>query len=406
MLKVRSILVITLLLASSLHAQPTWRTGDLASDALVLPGKCSATWYDPDVFQFPNGDRGFLAQGGMNNPCTANVGLDSLFSARFNSTTQAWQLPAAGSCPTVVGRYADFSCPGNEFFAPYQPLASPAIAKVGSRYYMAFSGGNADFRKGHIFWAFSDDGVHWTPFDWDPKPAGYRWKPLVYPKYGDVCETFGIPQLTLTYDPGTDYGPQGTFYLHFNYIHRGQPAIYDTYTFRFPYSNSNPFGLGGGMQVCLNNGPRGTPCNWVNHSGAMVFDYEGQPAEPGDPVLGVYGGNQNNFDYGAGSIVWDPSHNNWLRVYNVFDPNLRWETTASLASGIWTAPRVVDMSQFHSQVKARYPSYNQNEMYYGGLYWGQIRGRTGMWLFQPADFRGCSGYFSGLGIFTVALSFN
>jgi hypothetical protein len=402
--KTRLFFIISLLLTNSLHAQPTWRTGNLASDALVLQGQCAATWYDPDVFLFPDGNRGFLAHGGQNNPCTANVGLDSIFSAKYDSTTQAWQLPAAGSCPTLVGRYADFSCPPNEFFAPYQPLGSPAIVKVGTRYYMAFSGGNADFRKSHIFWAFSDNGVNWIPFDWDPKPAGYRWKPLIFPKYGDVCERFGIAQLSLTYDPSTDYGPQGSFYLHFNYHHR--TGEFDTYTFRLPYSNITPFGFGDGLQVCVNSGPRGTPCNWVNHSGAMVFDYDGQPAEVGDPVLYRYFGNQNNFDYGSGSLIWDPSHNYWLRVFALFDSNLRWQTTTSLSSGIWSAPQFVDMTRFHNQVKARYPSYVQNEMYYGGLFWGQISGRTGMWLFQPADFRGCGDYFTGLGIFTVALDFS
>ena|ERR1700730_15969229 len=82
-------LIVTLLLGNSLHAQPTWRTGNLGGDALVIPGKCAATWYDPEVFLFPNGDPGFLAQGGQNNPCTANVGLDSLFLARYNSSARS-----------------------------------------------------------------------------------------------------------------------------------------------------------------------------------------------------------------------------------------------------------------------------------------------------------------------------
>ena len=404
MIKIRLLLATGLLLASALQAQPTWRTGNLASDALVLPSKCSTTWYDPEPFVFPDGNRGFLAQGNQISSCTGSAVVDSLFSGKYNATTQAWQLPAAGSCPTLVGRYANLNCPNQS--PPYEPLASPAIAKVGSRYYMAFSGGNADGLKGHIFWAFSNDGVHWTPFDWDPKPVGFNWKPLVYPKYGDPCIPFGVPQLTLTYDPSPEYGPQGTFYLHFNYIHDNQAKDIDAYTFRFQYSSASQYGLGGGMQVCLNSGPRGTPCNWVNHSGAMVFDYDGQPADGSDPILQVHGGNGNNFGYGGGSIAWDPSHGYWLRVFNLFDANLWWQTSTSLSSGIWSAPQTVDMTSFHSQVKARYPSYLQNEMYYGGLFWGPIRGRTGMWLFQPADFRGCAGYFSGLGIFTVELNFN
>jgi len=405
MTKLRPVFIIALLLASTLQAQ-TWRAGNLRSDALVLPGKCAATWYDPEAFVLPDGNIGFLAQGGQNNPCTANVGLDSLFSGKYNASLSSWQLPASGSCPTLVGRYSNFSCPGQEIFAPYQPLASPAIAKVGSRYYMAFSGGNADFRKGHIFWAISDDGVNWTPFAWDPKPAGYNWKPLVYPKYGDFCATFGVPQLTLTYDPSTAYGPQGAFYLHFTYDHNDPTKALDAYTFRFQYSNANPFGLGGGMQVCLNSGPRGTPCTWVNHSGAMVFDYDGQPADGSDPILHIFGGNGNNIGVGGGSIVWDPSHNYWLRFFTLFDGNVWWQSSTSLSSGIWSAPQIVDMASFHNQVKALYPTYVQSEIYYGGLFWGSFKGRTGMWLFQPADFRGCSGSFSGLGIFVVALNFN
>lgn len=397
-----SCLVLSALLLTAPLAAQTWRAGALSGPTLALPGGCGATWYDPDVYVFPDGQRGFLTQAGLTNPCTANVPLDSLYHAKFNGT--AWQLPAANSCPTVRGAYATTACPTQEFFAPHQPLASPAVVKVAGKYYMAFSGGNADFRKGHIFWATSTDGVAWTIFKWDPKPPGYAWRPLIYPKYGDFCGLFGIPQLELTYDPSTEYGAQGTFYLHFNYHHR--TGELDTYTFRFKYSNANGFGLGGGTQVCVNNGPRGTPCTWVNHSGNMVFDYDGQPADPGDPLLVRYNSNQNNFDYGSGSIVWDPSHNNWLRVLTIFDNNLRWQTATSLSSGVWTAPQIVDMSGFDSGMLARHSTYNASERYYGGLWWGTIGTRTGMWLFQPADYANCGSYFTGLGIAAVALNFN
>lgn len=392
-------LTLVLLLPVSLLAQPgqTWRATSLDGGVIALPGGCSSTWYDPETLVYPDGNRGFLAQAGMASPCTANVGLDSLFSARHNGTT--WQVPAANSCPSLVGTYASTACPGQGFFAPYQPLASPAIARVGTRYYMAFSGGNGDYRKGHIFWASSNDGVNWTTFKWNPKPEGYAWKPLIYPKYGDFCEKFGIPQITLIYDPSTEHGPEGSFYIQFNYIHR--TGELDTYTFRFRYSSANGFGWGGGMQACLNSGARGTPCSWADHSGAMVFDYDGQPAEPNDPLLMRGGGNKRNFGYGGGSVAWDPYHGYWLRVFN--GVALQWQTSTSLSSGIWSAPKLVDMTRFHEQVKALYPSYLQNEVYYGGLWWGRIGSRTGMWLFQPADHRGCANVFTGLGIFTVAL---
>jgi hypothetical protein len=228
--------VLGLLLSTRLYAQTaqTWRAAGFDGSVVVLPGGCTSTWYDPEVFIYPDSSRGFLAQGAMANPCTANVGLDSLFRAKRDSVSGAWQLPTANSCPTLVGAYASTACPGQGYFAPHQPLASPAIAQVGNKYYMAFSGGNGDYRKGNVFWASSNDGVNWSTFKWDPKPPGYNWKPLIYPKYGDFCETFGISQLTLTYDPSTEYGSQGAFYIHFNYIHR--TGELDAYTFRFRIS--------------------------------------------------------------------------------------------------------------------------------------------------------------------------
>jgi len=385
-----------------LLAQATWHTAGVLGGALALsPASCSTTWYDPEAFFYPDGTRGFIAQGIQPNSC--NQPFDALYRAKFNATTLTWQLPAPNSCPTLAGRQADFGCGETPSLAPNQPLASPAIAKVGSRYYMAFSGGNADLRKGHIFWAYSDDGVTWTTLKWDPKPAGFNWKPLIYPLYGGVCEHFGVAQLTLTYDPNSG-GPNGAFYLHMQYLHRNTGAG-DTYIFRIPFSSANGFGLGGPMQVCINGNPRGSTCTWTNHSGAMVFDYDGQPVVAGDPLLSPHQGNDQNFNAGAGSITWDPSHNYWLRVYTTITPYLYWQSSTSLASGVWTSPGIVDMSSFNSQVLAQYPSANLSGAAYGGLFWGTIGTRTGMWLFQPASYMGCPP-FQGVGIFTVALNYN
>ncbi len=403
MLKARSLLALAFILtalALPLQAQPTWRTAGLVGDVLALPSTgCSSgqsTWYDPEAFFFPDGARGFLAQGVQPNPCTP---FDALYLAKFNPVSLQWQLPAANTCATVAGRYADFACPDLPTLAPYQPLASPAIAKVGSRYYMAFSGGNGDLRKGHVFWAYSDDGFTWTELKWDPKPAGFNWKPLIYPLYGDVCQKiFGISQLTLTYNSG-----DGMFYIHVQYLHR-DTGEGDTYIFRFPYSNANGFGLGGPMQVCI-SASSGTPCSWQNHSGQMVFDYDGQPPVGSDPLLSKHHGDSQNFPAGAGSIAWDPSHGDWLRVYTTVDGLLHWQTSTSLASGLWSVPGAVDMTSFNSQVRARYPMANVSAAAYGGLFWGTIGTRTGMWLFQPADYLNC-GPFQGVGIFTVALNFS
>lgn len=392
---------LVLTLAPGAGAQLNWRTAGLVGDVLALPSTgCSSgssTWYDPEAYFFPDGARGFLAQGVQPNPCTP---FDALYLAKFNPSTLAWQLPAANTCPTLAGRYADFACPDLPTLAPYQPLASPAITKVGSRYYMAFSGGNGDLRKGHVFWAYSDDGFTWNPLKWDPKPTGFNWKPLIYPLYGDVCKKiFGISQLTLNYDAS-----DGMFYLHLQYLH-GDNGAGDSYIFRFPYSSANGFGLGGPMQVCINHGGFGTACTWQSHSGEMVFDYDGHPPVGSDPLLSKYQGDVQNFPAGAGSIAWDPSHGDWLRVYTQVDGLLHWQTSTSLASGLWSNPGSVEMTSFNSQVKARYPSANVSAAAYGGLFWGTIGTRTGMWLFQPADYLGC-GPFQGVGIFTVAINYN
>ena len=137
----------------------------------------------------------------------------------------------------------------------------------------------------------------------------------------------------------------------------------------------------------------------------MVFDYDGQPPVAGDPLLRKHQGNDQNFNPGAGSIVWDPSHNYWLRFYGIADPHLRWQTSTSLSSGVWTAPGIVDMTRFYSQVRALYPNANLSGAAYGGLFWGTIGSRTGMWLYQPSDLHGCP-VFTGVGIFTVAVNFN
>src|SRR3954452_9322578 len=106
------LLVLASALASPLAAQPTWRTAGVVGNVLALsPAVCSTTWYDPEAFFFPDGTRGFMAQGIQPNSC--NQPLDALYSAKFNSTTLSWDLPAPNSCPTLAGRYADtLSCPG------------------------------------------------------------------------------------------------------------------------------------------------------------------------------------------------------------------------------------------------------------------------------------------------------
>ena len=73
---------------------------------------------------------------------------------------------------------------------------------------------------------------------------------------------------------------------------------------------------------------------------------------------------------------------------------------------MWTAPQIVDMADFDRRMLARFPGYNATERYYGGLWWGTIGTRTGMWLYQPTDYTSCPGAFTGLGVIGTALTFN
>jgi hypothetical protein len=362
--------------------------------------ECSVTWYDPEGLTYSDGDIGFLAQGG--NPratCLNGIGIDSIFASRRDGTT--WINPSQTACPTLRGLYHSAqTCtyyPG--------PLASPSIVKIGSRYYMAFVGGNADINRGEIFWATSTDGATWTTFKWDPKPPGYAWRPIVRPIYGDTCSAFGIGQLSLTYDPNPSINPNGTFYIHFLYYHPSQIGALDTMAFRMPFNPTNNFGIGGQGQLCIAaSTATNATCAWTNHSGNLVWDYDGQPAQPGDPVLGVYRG-MRQMGFGGGDVKWNPDQSNWLHVYG-FGGKVYWQSTTSLASSLWTAAKEVDLSALDTELNNRYPGkYQSAERYYGGLWYGTSGGRTGMWMYQPVDVDNCSWPFAGLRIVMVSLRY-
>jgi hypothetical protein len=285
------------------------------------------------------------------------------------------------------------------------PLASPSIVKINNKYYMAFVGGNADNIRGQVYWAYSTDAVTWTVWKAAPLPSGFAWRPMIQPKYGDPCGLYGIPQLTLTYDATSTLGPEGALYIHFMYKHPTVPVTRDMWAYRFPFSSSNEFGIGGGGQICIKS-TSGDPCTWVNHSGKLFWTYDqvgGQIPEPGDPILAQ---NQGMYQLanGAGDILWDPSHNYWLRVF-VFGGGRFWQSAASLSTGTWTAKTSVDMSTLHSALASLYPNYSAEE-YAGGLYYGTLGGRTGIWMWVPVDYKGCTNPFSGLGIVSTALNFN
>ncbi|HEV2855556.1 MAG TPA: hypothetical protein VHC97_22385 [Thermoanaerobaculia bacterium] len=401
---------LLLLLLSNASMAQTWRAGAPGPNLLTISSpagqECSVTWYDPVMLNFPNGDLGFYAQGNNPRACSPAVGIDSLYKAQRNSSTLVWQTPSQTACPALTGKFLNGSFPA----CPYSqtnpgPLASPDVVKVNNKYYMAFSGGNSDIIRGQIFWAYSTDAVTWTVLQDPPLPPGFTWRPLVQPKYGDPCALYGIGHLTLTYDPDTTLGPEGAFYIHFMYKHPTDPITRDMWAYRFPFSSMNASGIGGGGQLCIKS-TTGNPCNWVNHSGKLFWDYDqvnGQTPEPGDPVLfrnqGMY-----QMANGGGDILWDPSHNYWLRVL-MFGGVRSWQSATSLSTGQWSAKTQVDMSAFHSGMASLYPSYSAEE-YIGGLYYGTFGQRTGMWMWVPVDYGGCSNPFSGLGIVSTGLNFN
>ena len=285
------------------------------------------------------------------------------------------------------------------------PLGSPSIVKVGSRYFMAFVGGNADYIRGQIYWAVSNDGATWTVYKVAP-PPGFNWTPIIGPKYGNPCEPFGMSHVKLVYDPSTSIGPEGGFYLYLFYHH---PAVFqalrlETLAYRIPYASADAFGLGAvtGRQLCIGSSSTSTTCSWVRHSGKLVWDYDGSPAEPGDPLLQRQRG-MRQMGFGGGDVKHNPQQGNWLHVYE-FAGVIYWQTTTSLESSIWTPRQVVDVSSLDSQMASRYPAY-QPERYYGGLWYGTLGGRTGMWIYQPVDYAGCSSPFAGLGIVLFGLNY-
>jgi hypothetical protein len=401
------------LFARQVHAQG-WRAGAVGN-VLQLGGvsSCAVTWYDPEIFALPDGSLNFLAQGGdPSQVCSpqGTPGTDAFFAGHWSPVSQTWTTPALAACPLLRGFYMLGGYAQNCVYSQTAegPIASPSVVKIGSRYFMAFVGGNADQIEGRIYWAVSSDGVSWSVFNTSP-PAGLAWKPIIAPKYGDPCAHFGIGQVALSYDAAdTSLGASGTFYIHFLYDHSTPAHELDTEAYRFAYNPADMFGLPAGFstgstpgQICVaaNNSPTAT-CSWFGHSGQLVWDYDGQPVVPGDPLLYRYMG-MRQLQYGGLDIKYDPVHGNWLHVYS-FGDGVSWQTASSLASSVWTDAQAVDLTAMDATLASRYSAYS-NERYYGGLWYGSYTGRTGMWLFQPVDVTGCTGPFQGLGIVPTEL---
>lgn len=405
-LRTNSILLLAAILAAIAIAPPTraqtYRTGAASAIVDVQPGStCSTfrTWYGPSLFTYGNGDLGFVAQSSRppGSSCDKYPSIiDDFYSARRNASTGLWTGPATNACPTLQGRYnrCGFSSSNSG------PLGNPSVVKVGSTYYMAFNGGNADFISGRIYWATSTNGVNWSVYNVDP-PAGEAWTPLVArnsPAHecGPVPPVVGISEIALAYDAGDhSMGSSGTFYLYFSHHglapdqNSGGPL--DTWGVRFAYSPKMPFGLGTEKEIWHRDGESDGAWKTFD-SGRMVWSYDVDTDDyPGEPVLAPYHGrNQSGwYRYGTGDLRHDSISGKWLHVFTGYDGITRTQTTSSLSSNLWSAPtNLNDTTVRNLTPPGTNPDYSNPIE--SGLYSGQLGNRTGMWIFPTVNYLGCN----------------
>lgn len=391
-------LALCLLAHSALRAQD-FAISHLYTTVVGLPPgsqpACDVTTYDPTAYQMPNGDLKVLTQG--NKQTCSTGGFDSLWAFVRDSATGTWTTLRPDSCPDLKGAYT--RC-GYNPVNPVGPLGGPSVVKVGSKYYMAFSGGNADFIAGRIYWGVSSDGTNWDVYD--TSYVNGSWKPLVGPKYGNDCDTFGVSGVILAYDPSQALGPEGGFYLYLNYYHpAAQGGNAEVVAFRFSYSSSHPYGFGTSLREIFREE------GWGPHTGLMVWDYDGLPAEPGDPVLRK-GRSVTGFKMplatpsAMGDIKFEPVLQKWVYVFSRFGKLLT-QTSPTLAGGQWSEPSVMDTSAYLSA----FPLRPHGFIYYPGLWYGTLGSRTGLYLFVPTDTMSCQGAsidFRGLGLIATDVS--
>jgi IPT/TIG domain/Divergent InlB B-repeat domain len=400
--------------AATVSSAQSYKTGAVGAVLKVTPSNtCSplTTWYNPSLFTLPNGEKAFIAQAARpvgSQSCAYTKYIDSFYSASTSGGT--WTTPSASSCPVLGGAYNRCG-----YLAPPDsgPIGNPSVVKVGSTYYMAFNGGNADFTTGRIYWATSSDGINWSVYDVNP-PAGENWTPIVRPKYHD-CEKNGPGETYLNFVASdTSAGPQGTFYLYLShYDLRSNPEpkpskkIFDNWAIRFAYDSSAPGGLGGNRQIWHQG-------QWKTFaSGTMVWSYDApQPGVAGEPVLGAYEGENfaGRFGFGAGDLKLDPISGQWLHVWSVQDSpgvfKTFSQTTASLASNLWSEKQEIDMGTVRSLVPpppGGTPTLASTLHYEPGLHYGTSGNRTGWWIYTPVNYLGCESEYLGLGIVPAEL---
>ena len=403
-------LLLLLCLPALLEAQG-YKTGAVQSVLKVSPTASCAngTWYYPTVFTYPNGDLAMAAQSGRTpgSTCPAQSMIDDIYSARRSVTTGTWTIPSSSACPTLKGGYSrcGYSYPMNP-----GAISSPSVVKVGSTYYMAFNGGNADYIVGRLYWATSTDGVTWSVYNVNP-PTGEVWAPLMAPKYHECLDgrpagqANGIAGPYLAYDASdTSMGPNGTFYVYFSHWGLRPDLSYggflDNWAIRFAYQPTSPFGIGTSKQIwhriTQNDG------TWKSfNSGLMVWDYDvnsGLQAIAGEPVLTAFQGENmsGRFGFGDGDLQRDPLTGQWLHLYEIFG-TVYVQSAPSLASNLWSSPVEMDMTTVRNLVPAG-TSPSLALPYGPAMYYGAGGNRTGWWIYTPINHLGCASAFWGLGI--------
>src|SRR5216684_6780690 len=387
----RMLLFCAVLFSFSSLSAATYHTGTVyfASVTAANPHGCGDTLYDPEITVLPGGDLQMYGQG--NN---SSRYVDEVFGFRRNQSTGDWPVPAGNGVPAWQGQYTRCS------YSPTTPgsLASPSIVKVGSTYYMAYSGGNADNITGRVYWATSTDGLTWTSLTVGAGTEGIT--PIIYGLYHDECTGLngnstasGVGQVELASDGGYFY-----FFLRYGHYANGvqQSPFGERIAFRINRDTAAPGDLGSTRQIYYNGA-------WTSNSGKFVWTYDNQSAYGTDQVLTP--GHGTNMALGAGDVKLDPqldafTGGDWIHFYqSVAGQPIYWEWTGALSNGTWTYGGMVDLST----VTSAYPSAT---VYYPGLYFyhSELGGVTGSYVFLPIQDT-CGGDFGGLRIISSSLSY-
>lgn len=458
-----AVLAVVVLVSGAAAAQ--YRTGrvyNLGRELSVVPRPQltpAFTWYDPEIYQLPNGNLSFIAQSGnpsANEPAYytavdpmgiareaygryAPSGIDTFYRAERDAHTGAWSTPPLGAGPLLKGQRrrctyeprvrsapeADPSFTPNEV----DPVGGRSIVRIEtspgvSRYFMAFNGGNQDYIVGKMYWAVSDDGVQWAVYDW-VRPADYEFGPVIDPYYHD-CNggtkitgyDEGVGEPYLAFDPNdTSGGPHGTFYLYFSYTHyTPHPPYavrrwYDFMAVRFGYSPGHPFGFGSNYQLYH----RGA---WRPHSGHLVFEYDrnadGSRKPLYDPAKDFYVevfqsmtsiANTNPWAGGSGDLKRNPDTGEWLKITASHGATYVTQTNTTLATNEWSAPRTVDTTTLTKEYSTFCDAAGRTEniLYGPGLWYGTLGTRRGWWLWAPVHASGWTHCFAGLAIVPMKL---